>query len=148
MHRHELNAENDRSRRDLAAFTASLSQADLATDIGGGWTVAMALGHTAFWDLHVASQWRRRGNRLTPETWADQAADFVNDGLEPLLAALPAAEAIRLVLAAAAEVDAVVADLPDASLDAVRAEDRGWLVDGWEHRAEHIAQANRGLGRA
>ncbi len=146
MDRNELDAKNERSRRDLAAFTASLDEAALATEIGGGWTVAMALAHTAFWDLHVASQWRRRGERLTPDEWADEAAGFVNDGLDPLLAAIPAAESVRLVLAAAEEVDALVEALPDASVDAVRAENRGWLVDAWEHRAEHIAQANRGLG--
>jgi hypothetical protein len=148
MDRNQLNVENSRSRRDLAAFTASLDQTALATDVGGGWTVAMTLAHTAFWDQFVASQWRRRGDRLTPADWADEVADFVNDGLEPLLAVLPGPETVRLVLAAADEVDAVVAALPDASIDAIRAEDRGWLVDAWEHRDEHIAQANRGLGRS
>jgi hypothetical protein len=108
----------------------------------------MTLAHTAFWDQHVASQWLRRGERLTPDEWADEVADFVNDGLQPLLAALPSAATVRLVLTAAEEVDAVVAALPDASIGAIRAEGRGWLVDAWEHRAEHIAQAQRGLGRA
>jgi len=147
MHAADTSAANARSRADLAAFSLTLGEADLAADVGGGWTVSMALAHTAFWDLHVASQWRRRGDRLTPGTWADDAADYVNDGLHPLLAAIPATEAIRLALAAAEEVDAAVDALPDAAVDAIRAEDRGWLVDAWEHRAEHIAQANRGLGR-
>jgi hypothetical protein len=148
MDRNELNAANARSRRDLAAFTATLDAAALATDVGGGWTVAMALAHTAFWDLHTAEQWRRRGDLVTPATETYDTADIVNGALDPLLAAIPGAEVVRLALAAAAEVDAVVEALPDASIDAIRAEERGWLVDAWEHRHEHVAQANRGLGRS
>jgi hypothetical protein len=147
MDRNELDAKNASSRRDLAVFAASLDAAALATDVGGGWTVAMALAHTAFWDLHTAEQWRRRGDLATPATETYDTADIVNSALDPLLAAVPGAEAVRLALTAAEEVDAVVSELPDASVDAVRGERRGWLVDGWEHREEHIAQANRGLGR-
>jgi uncharacterized damage-inducible protein DinB len=47
---HPDAARNTEATRRLRELVATLSDADLAAPLGGGWTVAMALGHLAFWD--------------------------------------------------------------------------------------------------
>jgi hypothetical protein len=53
-----------------------------------------------------------------------------------------------LALEAAAELDALAAALPDASVDAAPAAGRVRLLDRSVHRLEHAAQIRRSLGRA
>ena len=55
-----LIEENDAERVRLAAVVGRLTEADLACPLGGGWTVATALAHLAFWD---------RCNTLVLEHW-------------------------------------------------------------------------------
>ena len=143
-----INAANQASRHRLVALAASLDAAALATDIGGGWTVAMALGHLAYWDWHAVACWRRADDGSIPRDWIEPSATIVNDAIEGLLAALPGVAATQLAISAAEELDAVVAALPDATIEALIAAGQGWMADAAEHRDEHIAQIEEGLGRA
>ena len=115
---------------------ARLDDADLNRSLGGGWTVAYALAHLAFWDVrqHVALQSYARGEGFPSE---DKA---VNDTLEivaPMLSAgATGPEAVR----GAELVDATVAGLSQAQRESLVAEGLAWAVERWRHREEHIAQ--------
>lgn len=117
----------------LARVVAGLSDADLARDLGAGWTVTTALGHLAFWD---------RQERLALAAWPDRFAlgDEVNAALEPLLTALEPRTAARLAVEFARELDGKI----EAVSEAVRAEivggGFGYIVERAAHRLEHLAQ--------
>lgn len=133
------STDNERSRARLRALVARLGEDELARDVGDGWTVAMALAHLAFWDgraAQIAERWLTNGV-------ADEAPIDVpsaNDGMKPLLAAVPPLEAARLVLAAAADrVDTLVARFTPALVEAATT---GSAIRGnrSEHREEHVEQ--------
>ena len=46
-------ADNNAQRARLRARVARMSDADLATPMPAGWTVAAVLGHLAFWDQRI-----------------------------------------------------------------------------------------------
>ncbi len=83
----------------LEALVARLSDADLARDLGGGWTVAVALSHLAFWDRRIAymlDRWTRDG---TPHEELDD--DVVNNALEAMHQAVEPRAAARLAVESA-----------------------------------------------
>ena len=97
----------------------------------------MALAHLAFWDgraAQVAERWLANG--VPDEAPIDVPS--ANDGMRPLLAAVPPLEATRLVLAAADRVDALVARFTPALEEAATT---GSALRGnrTAHREEHIA---------
>ncbi len=137
---------NTETRDRLAAMVALLAPDQLTIDVGDGWTVAVALAHLAFWDRWQVARWRdaeARG-RDVPDDLPD-ITDLVNPSLEAILATIPPQVAGVLAVAAADEVDALVAALPDEAVDAVRASGRDRLVDRAPHRLEHIEQIERAL---
>ena len=127
---------NAESTERLRALVARLDDADLQRSLGGGWTVAYALAHLAFWDVrqHVALQSYARGEGFPAE---DKA---VNDTLETVAPMLSAAATGPEAVRGAELVDATVAGLTDAQRDSLVAEGLGWAVERWRHREEHIAQ--------
>jgi hypothetical protein len=144
-------AEPEHARANAAA-TARLGAladrlhhvADLATPLGGGWTVAIALWHLAFWDgRQRAALEQLAASGMLPGSDAD---DVTNVALAPLLAALPAGEAASAAMAAATALDAIVATLTPDALEAVRARGAGHVVARAAHRLEHIEQIERALG--
>src|SRR5215831_19474293 len=128
---------NRASRERLARDLDSLAPEDHGREIDGGWTVGALLAHLAFWDRMVAGRWAlaSRTGSSTPFDLADETTDLVNDANLAAWRALPADRVSALVLEAADAVDAAVAALPDASIDAVLAEGRPRLVDRSRHRA-------------
>ncbi|MEI7744915.1 MAG: maleylpyruvate isomerase N-terminal domain-containing protein [Chloroflexota bacterium] len=142
-----FEAGNRRSTEDLATLVAALEGDAWTTDTGEGWTVAVVVGHVAFWDRWQASLWSAAGDG-TPIDWPESAADAVNDGIRELVEAVPVEAIADLAVAAAEELDTCLDGLADAQVDAVRAEDRGWLLDAAGHRDEHIAQVRSALESA
>jgi len=140
---------NARASGELRRLVETMSAEDLVTDAGGGWTVAVLLAHVAFWDRWQVARWRGAASAglPMPADVSDNVADLANAALEPTWRALPGEIAAALALAAAAEIDALVAELPDASVDAVIATGRGRLAERSLHRLEHVAQIRRALGR-
>ena len=134
---------------DLRTLVASLSDEDLAADLGGGWTASMALAHLAFWDeWHVARWVHAAGSGLlAPPAADDLITNRANEALETTWRALSPRAAVELVLGAADAVDAYTADLSDASLDAARGRDGSRWFERSPHRREHIDQISRALGR-
>jgi hypothetical protein len=127
----------------LEALVGRLSDADLRRDLGGGWTVAVALSHLAFWDRRVAyvlERWMRDG---TPHVELDD--DVVNNALEALHQAVEPRAAARLAVEAAEAADAAIARVPDEIAQRLIAEDHAYLLRRSGHRGEHIEQIEAAL---
>ncbi|HEX5140732.1 MAG TPA: DinB family protein [Dehalococcoidia bacterium] len=127
----------------LEALVVRLTDKDLAADLGGGWTVAVALGHLAFWDRRIAyvlTRWKDGGE---PHVELDD--DVVNRALEGLLQAVTPREAARLAVESAKSADAAIASTPDTIADQLIAEGHTYLLSRHNHRTEHIEQIERGL---
>lgn len=132
---------NAASANTLAALTARLTADDLRRSLGGGWTVASALAHLAFWDRRQDAALRHysaTGERLGED-------DAVNEALDPLLAHVDPAAAATLALDAARAVDATVAALRPDARAALLATDDAYQVQRWAHREEHITQIEAAL---
>lgn len=141
------NAEATSALRELLG---SLTDVDLAADIGEGWTASMALAHLAYWDAWHLARWQHAAlNGLSaPLADAHAISDRSNDALVPTWRALPPAAAVTLCLDAATAVDAHVADLSDASIADARADGGSRWFERAPHRWDHIEQIRRALGRA
>jgi hypothetical protein len=136
--------ENNRSARErLAALVGRLSDADLARRLESGWSVAATLAHVAFWDLRAAiliDRWAREG--LVPSPVDD---DSLNDGMRPLLSAIPGRRAAELALEAAQEVDRKIEAAPPELVEAIGASGSDIDAARFEHRLEHVAEIERAL---
>ena len=110
-------AANDRERARLAALQKR-SDADLGRDLGGGWTLATALAHTAFWDRFAHARmelYRRDGTMIAPSR---PLVDALNEALLPQWRALPPRAAAEEALAAAEAIDRAIAGMSDQQIEA------------------------------
>jgi hypothetical protein len=131
-------SENSAVTARLEALVDRLSDADLARDLGGGWTVGVALSHLAFWDRRIAymlERWMRDG---TPHVELDD--DVVNHALEGLHQAVEVRKAAQLAVESARAADAAIARVPDTISNQLIAEDHEYLLRRSGHRSEHIEQ--------
>ncbi len=138
-----FQAQNTRQRERLAALVGRLGEAELAREVGHGWTVAATLVHLAFWDLRAVrliEQYERAG--VTPSP-AD--VDVINDAVWLLGDAIPPRAAARLAVEAAGRVDRRIEAAPDRLLEAVMAADRPFDPERHRHRAEHLDAIERAL---
>jgi hypothetical protein len=134
----------------LRTLVGSLDDAELGADLGGGWTVSVALAHLAFWDGWHLARWQHAATTgaVAPPPVADEVSDRANEALEATWRALPPDRVAALALDAADAVDALVAGLADASVDAAREADGANWVERWPHRQKHLEQIGRALGPA
>lgn len=138
-----IERDNGEQTQRLQTLVERLSDADLARDLGEGWTVAVALAHLAFWDgraVHGLQRWVQDG---TPISAADD--DILNRALLDQWLALPPRRAAALAAAAAPVVDTVVKGLPDHVVAEVLAHEYDWLLHRGKHRREHLEQIERAL---
>ncbi len=147
-------ARNAASRQRLASIVERLRESEMAlVTEEGGWTVAQALAHVAFWDRSTAARWRvaqagaAEGRPLDPF----QIPYSLLDGLNPPLAEMVDAWSGRLGLAigrealdAAAAVDTIIESLADRLPDSVIAEKPN-LVGRWAHREAHVGPLEQAL---
>ncbi|HEX5826242.1 MAG TPA: hypothetical protein VFY23_01880 [Candidatus Limnocylindrales bacterium] len=145
-----FEAANGATTDALRELTSSLSDEDLAADVGEGWTVAMALAHLAYWDSYHAARWRHAAANglVSPPSAADEITGRANEALEATWRALPGRVAATLAVEAAEAMDALAHTLRDDQVDEVRADGHPELVARHPHRGEHIEQIGRALGRA
>ncbi len=140
---HPFVADNARARERLRDLVAKLGDEQLRLDLGGGWTVAMALAHLAFWDhlsLARIRQWKQTGVSAS-----SLDLDVINDALRPLLRQIPHRTAADLAIAAADAVDAELESLPDGIVQAIEAlGDRRRLFRSI-HRGLHLDQIEEAL---
>ncbi len=131
----------------LADLVATLSDADLATDMGEEWTVAMGLAHLAYWDGFHLARWRHAAanGRVCPPPATDEVTGRSNEALEATWRALPPVPAVTLCLGAAAAIDTHIAGLTDEQVACARAADGPNWVDRTAHRWDHIDQIRRAL---
>jgi uncharacterized damage-inducible protein DinB len=131
---------NDASRERLARLAATVTPEQLATDIGGGWTVASALGHMGFWDRWQAQRW----TEMLAGSWNAQDASVIaaehlaNESLEPYWAGIDGAGLAALALEAATRVDAMIAGATDTVVDALEGGPSAYLLHRYNHRGEHL----------
>ena len=137
---------NDESRRRLLALIDRLDDAALAADLGEGWTVAAALAHVAFWDRSAAARWERWRTDGSMAEFPDVLIDIVNAANLPAWRALRPRVAADLAAAAAEDLDALIAALPDNAAAFAQETDRLYLVDRSGHRLAHIRQIEEALG--
>lgn len=141
---------NDQSRERLARLVAALTPAQLAVDLGGGWTVASALAHTGFWDRWQAERW----TEMLAGKWSAQddsviaAEHLANEALHPYWAGIVAEDIPALALEAATKLDALIASAPDATVEAQEGGPSAYLLHRHRHRGEHIDQIERALEAA
>ena len=138
-------SRNEAARRRLSAVLARLTADDLDQSLSGGWTFKAALAHIAFWDRYAGAlldRWERNG-------FSDVAIDtgLVNDaGLADWLALSP--ERVRREVVAAAEaVDEQIAHVAPELAAAIVDGGRERILDRTRHRADHLDQIDRALGR-
>ena len=124
----------------LATVVAGLSDADLARDLGAGWTVTTALGHLAFWD---------RQERLALAAWPDRVmvGDEVNAALEPLLTALEPRTAARLAVEFARDLDGEIEALSEPMRAEIVGGGYGYIVERAPHRMEHLTQIEAAIAK-
>ncbi len=140
----DIAAGNSASQEALRALVARLSDADLARDLGGGWTVATMLAHTAFFDVRVLVLFRHwaTGGEMTQSPFD---VDVLNEAMLPFFQQLPARAAAELAVAKAAACDAAVAALTPEQLGRMEAAGYPARLDRAHHRLEHIAQIKQVL---
>jgi len=134
---------NDAVTARLEALVSKLTDSDLAADLGGGWTTAVALGHLAFWDRRIAyvlTRWKDGGE---PHQELDD--DVVNSALEEVLKVMEPRAAAGLCVQSAKLANAAIATTPDAIANQLIAEDHAYLLSRHNHRTEHIEQIERAL---
>jgi hypothetical protein len=129
--------ENKKARERLIKLVKNISDKELQLVIyKEGWTIAVVLGHLAFWDERrrvILKLWEREGVSKTP-----YIADVVNDALIPILLAIPPRKAAELAVAAAEKIDKDLEDLKPEMLKAVEALKEPMIFDRAHHRNMHL----------
>jgi hypothetical protein len=136
---------NDQSRERLARLVATLTPAQLAVDLGEGWTVASALAQMGFWDRWQAERWTEMlAGRWSAEDDSVIAAEHLaNESLHPYWAGVDAANIPALALEAAARLDALIASAPDATVETLEGTPAAYLLHRHHHRNEHLDHIER-----
>jgi hypothetical protein len=142
----ELLVQNEIERDRLATLVDKLSDDDLAHDLGGGWTVAVALAHLAFWDERAALLLERYADGTPEHNIPDWYEDLLNETLEPQWQALPPRVAAEQAVAAAEHVTRALRVLEDDLCARLEAQEQGYLLRRFNHRREHIEQIEAALG--
>ena len=149
-----FRSKNAASRKHLASLVERLRESDLRLlTEEGGWTIAQALGHLAFWDRSMATRWRMVADAasddraIEPIGIPDTMMDAINIPLAGLVDAWTSqigAGIGRQALEAAEEVDALVVELAGRLPDRL-ALDRPSVVNRWSHREAHLAEVEKAL---
>lgn len=119
---------------------------DLNRNLGGGWTVAVAFAHMAFWDRMAEQRlhyWQQHGK---PPTEADD--DMLNTALLEEWRSIPPQQAVTLAVSAARAANAVVETVGATVAGAIVAHGNAeWLLlNRARHRREHLDQIERAIG--
>jgi DinB superfamily len=142
----DLLVENEIERDRLTNLVDKLSDDDLALDLGGGWTVGVALAHLAFWDERAALLLERYVGGTPQHHIPDWYEDMLNQTLEPQWQALPPRAAAEGAVAAAEHVTRALRVIEDELCARLEAHEDGYLLRRFNHRREHIEQIEAALG--
>jgi hypothetical protein len=142
---------NAASHARLRELVTGLTETDLNTSLGDGWTVKVALVHLAFWDGRQRETLQRHlaGAPLGDgsPTPLEDSDEVVNEALVPLAQRIAPARTVDLVLEAAEAVNAVIEGADVDVVERVADGPHDYLVRRWRHREEHIEQIATALNR-
>lgn len=131
---------NDASRDRLKKLVDGISDKELELVIyQEGWTIAVVLGHLAFWDqrrCELAKRWRKNDIRKSDVTELDMHT--INDALIAVFKAMPARNVANLAVSAAAAVDNELAGLTPAQEAEVEKLGDRYALDRALHRIIHL----------
>ena len=137
--------ENSQQQERLRALLVRLTNQDLARPLREGWTVAGFLGHLAFWDyraLLLIKRWKQTGVKPSP---AD--VDVINDGMKPLLLAIPPRKVAEMVMEAATAVDRKIEGLNPDLIAQIEAHATNFRLNRGHHRGVHINDIDIGISK-
>jgi DinB superfamily len=135
---------NEASTRRLEEYVAGLSEADLQRPLGGGWTVAVALTHLAFWEFRQAAVFAHFAK--TGVLLGEDENEATNPALDATAKAINPSAVGALAVEAAKQVDAAVAAARPGVFAALPSGGPAFPVERFNHREEHIAQIEAVLG--
>ncbi len=139
-------ANNTAERQHLEKVIARLSKKDYAKPVGDkGWTVASALGHLAFWDKRASVLTARYAREGVKPSEMDE--DVLNDSLAWLCATIPGDTIARIARESAEAIDREIDGLAADLLARMETKDSSVQLDRGLHRAHHLAQIEKALGR-
>lgn len=140
---------NDRERARLVALS-NRPASDLGRDVGGGWTVAVAVAHVAFWDRFAHERlkvWLRDGTFVPVSL---PLIETLNEALLPQWLALPPGVVARDFLQATEALDREISGLSDDVIERYRAAlapgQAPLFLDRSKHRDEHVRQIEAVIG--
>jgi hypothetical protein len=140
--------DNAAARERILTMVAPLSDAEMAVEFEGGWTIGAELGHLAFWDRVHVGRLRaalEAGGDL-PARLPEGATDALNNAGLYQWRLIGGAVAARLFGEASAEADAYIATIDPAVVERIRAAGLERQVERFRHRTDHgdaIEQAIR-----
>ena len=139
--------ENRVERERIPSLVAELTDADMAEELGNGWTVSALLAHVAFWDrmwLQKFEAWERTGTVRARQGGPPFRVDALNDAMLPWWLSMEIDEVRHEVVAAAEAVDRKVESLSDQVLEQILTT-RPRTVIRAVHRRDHLAEIERAL---
>jgi uncharacterized damage-inducible protein DinB len=139
-----VSERNRASRERLRAVVARLSDEDLQRELPGGWTVADALGHLAFYDHRAALLLDRFAQEGVFPSPLD--VETVNAVVLRFTRRIPLQDLAAEALAAAEAADGAVEAAPAALLAEV-ARSTEVKLDRAGHRASHLADIEAALAQ-
>jgi hypothetical protein len=135
--------ENKKERQRLLDFMADLQEKDFGRRLPKGWTITMALGHLAFWDLRQVTLLKRWVNEGVQPGSVE--AEAINEAVGILSAAIPPKAIVKLVTDASEAIDRAVAKLAPAQAEKL-------IQMGFErnlhralHRKDHLDKIEKAL---
>jgi hypothetical protein len=140
-------ARNDAARQRLEKLVASCSDADLATAMPAGWTVAAVLAHVAFWDTRVQLLFDRWVTQNVAPGAESEDFDWINDAAKPMQLAVAPRQAATLAVTSAQAVDRLLQGLSDDMLGRNARASSPLNVERAEHRNEHLDEIEQALRR-
>lgn len=128
--------QNEESTQRLRNVVANLDESDLGRSLGGNWTVGLAFVHLAFWDARQIAALERfaRGEDFPREDITTNAT------LESIASAFDAKSSADAAVTAAERLDATLRGLTAEQLESLQAAGRGYAIERWRHRDEHLRQ--------
>jgi hypothetical protein len=115
-----------------------------------GWTIAGVLAHIGFWDaraIYWMNRWAAGMEPAKPDYETEEDVEWVNDSAKPICLALPPRDAADLAMRLAEESDAKVKRLGDKTLAKAIEVGLPFNLSRAEHRAEHLDDIDRALGK-
>ena len=137
----DVHAQNAASTQRLRDLVDQLRPEDYRIDLGGGWTIGIALAHLAFWDARQSAALHRM--QQTGSLPAEDPA--VNPAIEALGAVCQTPIIGAVAIDAANTLDRDLAQLSSEQHAALRDAGYPHLIERWSHRDEHAEQIHNSL---